>query len=152
VPKESAPTLEELGVTWNESSEAQTLAALPADVQEEVISGAKTVKQAKREKREEKREQRRQENAAKAEQAPDILSVGAKFATILIDPPWDWGDEGDVNQLGRAKPDYHTMSYESLLALPVGDLACVDGPAGCVGGMSESASTAAERRCSMYSR
>ena len=93
------------------------------DLAEQVERGEKTLTQVQRELREQKREDRRQENAIKAADTPDLLSVGAKFATILIDPPWDWGDEGDVNQLGRAKPDYHTMTLEELLALPVGDLA-----------------------------
>jgi N6-adenosine-specific RNA methylase IME4 len=52
-----------------------------------------------------------------------IAESGAKFATIMIDPPWDWGDEGDQDQLGRARPDYATMSKEQLLALPLPDLA-----------------------------
>lgn len=77
----------------------------------------------KRAEREEKREQRRQENAERAAQTSDPLAVNARFATILIDPPWDWGDEGDVNQLGRAKPDYSTMSIGDLEQLPVPFLA-----------------------------
>jgi hypothetical protein len=58
------------------------------------------------------REERREENRAIIQKAESpAASVGkAKFSTIVIDPPWDWGDEGDVNQLGRAKPDYATMS------------------------------------------
>ena len=40
----------------------------------------------------------------------------------MIDPPWDWGDEGDINQLGRAKPDYATMSFEELKKLPIDKL------------------------------
>ena len=38
----------------------------------------------------------------------------------MIDPPWDWGDEGDVDQFGRATPVYQTMSYDQLTELPVG--------------------------------
>ena len=44
----------------------------------------------------------------------------------MIDPPWDWGDEGDVDQLGRARPTYGTMTFDELLALPVGERADVD--------------------------
>lgn len=61
-------------------------------------------------------------NAEKAEAVPDPAESGAKFATIMLDPPWDWGDEGDINQLGRAKPDYATMSLHELLNLPIPDL------------------------------
>jgi N6-adenosine-specific RNA methylase IME4 len=81
--------------------------------------------QVKRIEKEERRESRREENRAKVAEAAtpeEIAESGAKFATIIIDPPWDWGDEGDQDQLGRARPDYATMSKEQLLALPLHDL------------------------------
>ena len=34
-----------------------------------------------------------------------------------MDPPWDWGDEGDCDQFGRARPTYATMSFAELLEL-----------------------------------
>lgn len=43
-----------------------------------------------------------------------------RYPVIVIDPPWDWGDEGDADQLGRARPTYQTMSYDELTELPVG--------------------------------
>ncbi len=58
--------------------------------------------QIRRQEKEEKREARREDNRAKVTQVDDPLASGAKYATILIDPPWDWGDEGDVDQMGRA--------------------------------------------------
>ena len=60
---------------------------------------------------------------AEAATPEEIAEVGARFATIVIDPPWDWGDEGDQDQLGRARPDYATMTKEQLLDLPLPDLA-----------------------------
>lgn len=81
--------------------------------------------QVKRAEKEQKREERREENRAKVAEAttPEaIAESGAKFATIMIDPPWDWGDEGDQDQLGRARPDYATMTKEQLLALPLPNL------------------------------
>jgi N6-adenosine-specific RNA methylase IME4 len=93
---------------------------------EKVRAGETTLLQAKREIKEAKREERREENRVKVSeaQAPeDIIKSEAKFATIVIDPPWDWGDEGDQDQMGRARPDYATMSKEQLMALPVGTLA-----------------------------
>lgn len=91
---------------------------------EKVKSGAATITQIKREIKEEQREARREENRAKVAvidaEPTSILGSGAKFSTIVIDPPWDWGDEGDQDQLGRARPDYSTMSLSELLALPVG--------------------------------
>lgn len=41
------------------------------------------------------------------------------FSAISIDPPWDWGDEGDVDQLGRAKPTYITMPFPEIKRLPI---------------------------------
>jgi N6-adenosine-specific RNA methylase IME4 len=75
---------------------------------------------------EDQRSEKRQENAAiieSAETIDDAIAKGAKFSTIVIDPPWDWGDEGDCDQLGRARPTYQTMSIEEIQALPVGDFA-----------------------------
>lgn len=91
----------------------------------QAVEQGKPVLQVKRELKERAREQRREENRNKVAsvQSPDKLVEQAKFATIVIDPPWDWGDEGDVNQLGRAKPDYSTMSIVELLDLPVGAMA-----------------------------
>lgn len=93
---------------------------------QKAIAERKPVLQVKREMKEERREARREENRAKVAEviAPEeIIEVGAKFAAIVIDPPWDWGDEGDQDQLGRARPDYATMSIDQLCELPVADLA-----------------------------
>ena len=77
----------------------------------------------KRAEKEDRRETRREENREKVADTPDPIDAGARFATIVIDPPWDWGDEGDVDQMGRARPTYGTMSYDELLELAVDDLA-----------------------------
>jgi hypothetical protein len=58
------------------------------------------------------------ENPAKVNQAGSIEELKGLFKTIVIDPPRDWGDEEDVNQMGRAKPDYATIPYEDLLKYP----------------------------------
>lgn len=103
---------------------AEEVARLP-ELQRAIAEG-KPVLQVKREIKEREREARREENRAKVSeaQAPeDIIKSKAKFATIVIDPPWDWGDEGDQDQMGRSRPDYATMSKEQLMALPVGTLA-----------------------------
>lgn len=106
------------------------LAKAPQEQQEAIIEKvakkkAKNVKEAKRQLKEQAREQQREENRQTIEQAPTIEEAlkTAKFNTIVIDPPWDWGDEGDNDQLGRAKPTYATMSIEKLLKLPVGGYA-----------------------------
>ena len=86
---------------------------------------AKDVLQAERQMKEEQRQVTRNENRLKVEEvvSPEEWVGKHCFSTIVIDPPWDWGDEGDVNQFGRAKPDYHTMPIDQIKALPVADLA-----------------------------
>lgn len=76
----------------------------------------------KREEKETAREEKRLENAVKIETLHTPLEAQGLFQTIVIDPPWDWGDEGDVNQFGRAKPDYHTMPIEDIAKLPIGKI------------------------------
>jgi N6-adenosine-specific RNA methylase IME4 len=97
----------------------------PEDAQA-VRDGLKRFNQIQREQKEQAREQRRTGNREKASSVQSADNIGAKFATIVADPPWDWGDEGDGDQLGRARPDYATLSKEQLLALPVGTLADED--------------------------
>jgi N6-adenosine-specific RNA methylase IME4/ParB-like chromosome segregation protein Spo0J len=92
----------------------------------EIRQTAKDLVQAQREIKEQTREARREENRAIIQNTTALESVAARFATIAIDPPWDWGDEGDVDQMGRARPDYATLPYEKLLALPVADKADTD--------------------------
>jgi N6-adenosine-specific RNA methylase IME4 len=82
----------------------------------------------KRQQKEQEREQRRDVNRqliAESKSIDEALGT-AKFSTIVIDPPWDWGDEGDVDQFGRATPLYGTMSLEQLLEMPVGNYADTD--------------------------
>ena len=119
------PTLKQIGVTKRESPEAQMLAATSRASFEKLKAGEKTKVQLKRELKESGREKRREANREKIAAAPK-LDVERRFSAIVIDPPWDWGDEGDQDQLGRARPDYATMSLEQLRALPLGGLADVD--------------------------
>lgn len=80
-------------------------------------AAAKTVAGAEaRELKEQRREASRAENREKvAHVATANIPIDVKFPTIVIDPPWDWGDEGDQDQLGRARPDYATMTIEQLM-------------------------------------
>ncbi len=110
-------------------NEAAKLKQERPDAFEKVKAGQATITQVKREIKEERREARREENRAKVAEVTEpaqVVQAGARFATIVIDPPWDWGDEGDQDQLGRARPDYATMSLAQLLELPVSDLADED--------------------------
>ena len=99
----------------------------PAELKQAVKSGEKSINQAYQEiKREEKaavRESKREQNAEKIEKLSSPLDAQGLFQTIVIDPPWDWGDEGDGNQFGRAKPDYHTMPIDEIEQLPIQKIA-----------------------------
>lgn len=122
LPPEQSPTLKSLGVTKRESAEAQMIHSLPVKTFESVKLGQKTRAQLKREIREKKRQSKRTANAAKVAGAVKPEELMGKFSCLLIDPPWDWGDEGDVNQLGRAKPDYASKTIDELVRLPVSNL------------------------------
>ncbi len=49
-----------------------------------------------------------------------VQPVAGKHKTLVIDPPWDYGD---LSLAGRGSTTYATMSHEELLALPVPDWA-----------------------------
>lgn len=123
---ESPPTLSALGLSKRESAEAQMLAELPQGEFDKIKSGEATKVQAKRKVKEIRRERKRAENAVKVEAAKKPDDLDGLFTTIVIDPPWDWGDEGDVNQLGRARPDYATMPVSEIAKLPLGKLSDAD--------------------------
>ena len=97
------------------------------EVKQAVKSGEMSINQAyqsiKREEKAQKQEERRQENAEKVEKLATPLEAQGLFQTIVIDPPWDWGDEGDVSQFGRAKPEYTTMPIDEIEKMPISKIA-----------------------------
>jgi N6-adenosine-specific RNA methylase IME4 len=101
------------------------LTTAPAEIVEAFRAGEMSAHQAyqhvRREEKEAERQARRDENTRRIAAVPEPSAIigHAKFATIVIDPPWDWGDEGDGDQLGRARPDYATMSIDDLERLDV---------------------------------
>lgn len=119
---DETPTLADLGISKRESAEAQALASLPQKTFDAIKAGEKTRKQVKREIKEQKRELHRKKNMALVESSSTPDDLKGKFSTIVIDPPWDWGDEGDADQLGRAKPTYATMPISEIKVLPVAAL------------------------------
>lgn len=115
-----------VGVSAKYVKDAKRLEQEAPALAAECKTGKKTITQAMREVKEAAREQRRDENRALIAKAPSPTQAQARYATIVIDPPWDWGDEGDADQLGRARPTYGTMSFEQLLGLPVEAQADID--------------------------
>jgi N6-adenosine-specific RNA methylase IME4 len=92
--------------------------------------GQLSVDGAWRKLKERTRQAERERNAEQVQSAgslEDAVSAGARFSTLVIDPPWDHGDEGDVNQMGRAKPTYETWPLARLRdELPVAAVAAPD--------------------------
>jgi N6-adenosine-specific RNA methylase IME4 len=123
---DDTPTNADLGISKNASSAAQALAAIPRETFDKIRVGEKTRTQAERERKETHREAKRQSNREKISSVQTPKNITASFSTILIDPPWDWGDEGDNDQLGRAKADYATMSIAEITRLPLPKLADTD--------------------------
>jgi N6-adenosine-specific RNA methylase IME4 len=133
--KTATQAAEAAGLKRDTYHKAKTvLTTAPAPIVEAFRSGELSTNQAyqqvRREQKEAARESRREENArtiATVADAHTLVETGAaKFATLVIDPPWDWGDEGDDDQLGRARPTYSTMSFDELMALRVAEIADVD--------------------------
>ena len=50
-----------------------------------------------------RQERQRDENRKLVEAVTPLADVPGTFPTIVIAPPWDWGDEGDVSQFGRGR-------------------------------------------------
>ncbi len=97
----------------------------PEDGDQDKVSTAPDLS---RRAKEQKRQASRDANAAAVNTVTPLTEyvAGQVFQTIVIDPPWDWGDEGDVDQLGRARPTYGTMSIDQLTAMPIGDVAATN--------------------------
>lgn len=129
--KSKSEVIAELGFTQKQAERFQQMAKNPDVVQAamtkareagDVVSQAQIlseIKQVKRAEKESRQEERRVENTAKVESLATPLEAKGLFQTIVIDPPWDWSDEGDVNQFGRAKPEYSTMPFDEIKNLPV---------------------------------
>jgi N6-adenosine-specific RNA methylase IME4 len=111
------PTLKEIGISDNESSAAQTLAALPRAVFDQVRNGEKT-------RTEVAREIKRSEVVKRVAKIPE-----GKFRVLYADPPWKYGStfaaSDDLAGLA-AENNYGTMSIAELCALPVEQSAADD--------------------------
>lgn len=114
------------GVSTGQVGMAEQVRKKAPELWEQAKAGEVTIgaayKATNRKLKEEKREKRREENAKLIEENDvfeTLPTVKAKFATIVIDPPWAWEDEGDVDQLGRARPTFKTLTIQELLELPI---------------------------------
>jgi N6-adenosine-specific RNA methylase IME4 len=106
-------------------ADAKRIAEERPDLLEDIRNGETTIPQAVRVLKEDKREAVRAKDRERVVQVTPVDSLNP-HTTIVIDPPWDWSDEGDQDQFGRARPDYATMTIAELLEFPVNDLATPD--------------------------
>lgn len=127
-PRDETPRLSDLGLTKKESARSQFLASIPEQDFSAIKRGEVDLEGVRRREKERQRETRRDDNRAKAAvaESPRVRIGQARFATILIDPPWDFREEGDDDVYGRTRPTYAQMSDAQIAALPVADLADVD--------------------------
>jgi len=106
-------------------ADAKRIREANAELEEKVRANEMTLPQAKRAIKESVRETIRAKDRERVVQVTPVETL-TPHTTIVIDPPWDWGDEGDQDQFGRARPDYATMTLPQLLEFPVGELATPD--------------------------
>lgn len=126
--KSSKQAAQIAGTNFVYVTDAKKIEREAPELKEAVMAGTMTLPQAKHQLKEREREARRDENRKIIQSVPEPAKIieQAKFATIVIDPPWDWSDEGDQDQLGRARPDYATMTIDELERLQVAKLADID--------------------------
>ena len=133
--KSKSDVIKDLGITQKQAERFQQLAAYPEIVElaknearenDDIVSRSSVlnkIKEHKRAEKESKREEVRQENSEKIKSLSSPLEAQGLFQTIVIDPAWDFSEEGDNDVFGRSRPDYHVMSIEEIEALPVNKIA-----------------------------
>ena len=99
----------------------------PEELKAELREGNITINQAynqiKRAEKLARREKSRKQNAEKLQTLSSPLDAQGLFQTIVIDPAWDYTEEGDKDQFGRGRPDYQLMPIEEIEALPIARIA-----------------------------
>lgn len=134
IPSRNHFRLDDLGIEKKQSFAWQRLAAIPVEPYEQykadMRAQAKEITQtgALRLAKEHQRETKRDANRLLVIEAAPVAHhlAGATYQTLVLDPPWDWGDEGDVDQFGRARPTYATMPIAEIAALPIPALAAAN--------------------------
>lgn len=95
-------TLADYGISKKVSAAAQQLAALPADLREEIASREKSLTQVRREVKAQ----------TIAERGPAEWPAG-RYRVIYADPPWSYGN---------TQPDYHTEQRDHYSTMPLADI------------------------------
>ena len=122
--KATAQAAKKVGVDEKYVREAARIAKDDPDALAAMASGARTLQQVKRAMVEKRRQEKRDADQARIQEHVEPLGrLEGVFSTIVIDPPWDYSDEGDAGDIyGRGLPTYQTLSMEQLLELTtIGD-------------------------------
>jgi N6-adenosine-specific RNA methylase IME4 len=140
---EDISTLEQLGVTRNESSRDQAIAALDGNSFERLIGRCRAYAEAHPEKHAFDMltaEQREAKNAAKAAALAErtlqggkvddlhaLIAGGHRFSAILADPPWHFIPYAESGE-GRSASRHYTTDrkWRDIIELPVKELAADD--------------------------
>lgn len=104
LPSNPPPTLTDLGITKRESSHAQKLASQPADKQEQIIEGKRSLTQIQREQK-------------AIEISKKVSLPDAKYRVIYADPPWSYGN---------TQPDYQTEQRDHYPVMKLSDICALD--------------------------
>ena len=106
-------------------SDAKNLRSKDPKAFRKVKSGDASLMHVKRQKKEAERESRRDQNRQVVQATESLTDLVGKahFSTIVVDPPWAFSDEGDVDPSG-ARPTYQTHSIEEIKTMtgPGGDI------------------------------
>lgn len=122
--------LKDIGIEKMQSHRWQRIASIPETMFEQHVESAKVsgdelttssvLALAKSLKKEAKQSAVVESVTESTEDLNELVADGKKFACIMADPPWQYG-----NQATRASTDNHypTMTVDEIAALPVGQLA-----------------------------
>ena len=128
-------TLEELGITRNESSEEQKIAAIPGDSFERLVARCRAYAEQHTEKHSfdvlsEKADVSKKEQRAEKEAKLGGLQLALpdkKYGVILADPEWRFEVYSRETGMDRAADNhYPTSKTDAICARPVGDIAADD--------------------------
>lgn len=116
-------------ITAKQSSRAQQLARIPwTEIEVRIDACTERNERARLARiiKELMQEQQRADNRRLVEVARPLADHPGVFQTIVVDPPWDWDDEGDASQFGRGRHEYQALTFAELLRLPVAGKASRD--------------------------
>jgi N6-adenosine-specific RNA methylase IME4 len=144
-PSNDLITLDDLGISRNESSEEQKIAAIPRDSFERLVARCRVYAEEHPEKhsfdvltesqkvdKQSKDDQRRADHAARTlnggttTDLRELIASGYRAGAIQIDAPWKFKTRSAAGEGRSASLHYKTEGIQEIMALPVADLAAAD--------------------------